>query len=166
MALPDLIAEAVANVNRLNGGPVFDLSADANVGATLMLVQASADGYAALLAEGKKWGGNPESTMTAAYPKDTPKSPSKAPKPGLPLPSDLPPVPDLPSGAPIPVPLELPPVVSGGEVKTIPIGGESAPASSPGTPSPEDLAAQAAVTAALSADAEEAENWEEGEWEE
>lgn len=125
MALPDLVAEAVANVNRLNGGPVFDLSANTNVGVTLKLVQAASNGYATLLAEGKGWGGNPESTMTAAYPKDAPKTP---PKPKLPLPSDVGPTLE---GAP----LDLPP--GGGEVKNV-LPGESVPAITPGTPTPEE----------------------------
>ncbi|CAH6418772.1 Hypothetical protein POVN_LOCUS494 [uncultured virus] len=95
MSGTDLLIEAISNIERLSGGPVIDLGAEFNVDATLKIAQDAAQAYSDKLAQGEHWGGNPDSTMTAAYPREVaimPSTPARAVAGAglLPLPLPLP----------------------------------------------------------------------------
>lgn len=111
MALETKIADptVLANetIRKLSGGPVYQLGVRYNSGDTLKAIQATTQEYQILIAEGKTWNGNPESTLTAAYPREvsrpvslpqpsaTVRTPVRLPVPSLSLPQ-LPKVQDLP----------------------------------------------------------------------
>lgn len=115
-----MLSEAVANVQRLYGSTPYDLGAGYNIGSTLGLVQGDARRYQQMISEGKGWSGNPESTMTAAYPRETVSGLSRSI--GLPQLSGIQPL-------PLPEPEILPPI-PGGPSSVLPslpaVGGVSA----------------------------------------